>query len=151
MNCDQYNLKYIKYLKGILDHEKWLKHRDQIIRSKTCKGILNDLYAEENMYAELMDNIENSGSIYSLEKYENLLRDKYPERIMDMYVGYLKKSARGASDRITYRYLVNDLRKLLRYPDGKEVADSIATEWRKIYSRKPAFMDELKKGGFLKK
>ena len=40
------------------------------------------------------------------------------------------------------------MKKITKYPDGKKIADQIAKEWKVIYRRRPAMMDELKKAGF---
>ena len=53
-----------------------------------------------------------------------------------------------ASSRNHYRYIINDLKKVRRYEGGKELAASIAAEWRKQYYRRSAMLDELKKAGF---
>ena len=146
--CNQSNMYHIDILREMVDEKDWIGYREQILKAKTCKGIKKAIYAKENMLPELMKEIEDSGSISQLEKYEKILREQYSDKIRDMYAEYVRKEADRVSNRSQYRYLVRDLKKITRYPGGQELARSIANQWRKEYSRKPAFMDELRKAGF---
>ena len=40
------------------------------------------------------------------------------------------------------------LKKIRRYPGGKEKASEIAENWRGMYYRRTAMMDEMRKAGF---
>lgn len=40
------------------------------------------------------------------------------------------------------------LKKIRRYPGGKEKAAEIAENWRALYYRRRAMMDEMQKAGF---
>ena len=39
---------------------------------------------------------------------------------------------------------MNYMKKITKYPGGRETADQIAEEWKVTYRRRPAMMDELK-------
>ncbi len=148
LNCGQSNLEHVLLLKSTVSEIEWPSYRDLILKAKTCSYIKDDFYKEEGMYEELMDDIERIGNISILERYEGVLRSYYPERIRDMYVKYVRSRAGHVSNRDQYRYLVAELKKLLRYPGGPEIAVSIAEQWKKTYSHRPAFKDELRKAGF---
>ena len=40
------------------------------------------------------------------------------------------------------------LKKIAKYPGGRELAGKIAAGWKLKYRRRPAMMDELMKAGF---
>ena len=65
-----------------------------------------------------------------------------------MYVRYVQRAAEGAGQRKAYRDLMGYLKKIRRYPDGREIAEKTATVWKATYKRRPAMMDELRKAGF---
>ena len=66
----------------------------------------------------------------------------------DLYISYLHREAETASDRNRYRELIEYLKKISGYPGGKEKAAEIAENWRALYYRRSAMMDELQKAGF---
>jgi DNA anti-recombination protein RmuC len=52
------------------------------------------------------------------------------------------------TDRKRYKELMKYLKKISKYPDGQKKAQHIAEEWKLVYKRRPAMMDELQKMGF---
>ena len=116
----------------------------------TCSSIHTDVLAEEGMLQELLKEALDYKGIYLIERYEKLLRKKYPEEIRNKYAAYVCAEADHVSDRKQYRKLMKELKKLTRYIGGRELAQEIAVKWRDKYSRRPAFIDELQKTGFLK-
>ncbi|WP_455580059.1 hypothetical protein [Faecalibacillus intestinalis] len=76
-----------------------------------------------------------SGSIYALDQYEKDVND-------------VCKHAESVCDRKAYNGLMTYLKKITKYPDGREKANQIAKEWKEIDRRRPAMMDELRKAGF---
>ena len=40
------------------------------------------------------------------------------------------------------------MKKIRSYPDGEEIAEQIAAEWRRKYNRRRALIEELRKAGF---
>ena len=106
----------------------------------------------EELYEEMLigisQEIQNLGWISRMDEYEKILKTKYPEKVRDIYVVYVRQTAGGTSSRNQYRSLMDYLRKIKKYPDGKELAAEIAKEWRAMYSRRSAMMDELRKAGF---
>lgn len=51
-------------------------------------------------------------------------------------------------DRNAYKNLIERLKKKFMYSDGEEMARGLAEEWKQIYKRRSALLDELKKAGF---
>lgn len=146
--CQQSGLHYVNELKAAVGIEAWTAFRKQILNSDTCMGIRADLFEAEEMLPELLQEVIKSESIYMLEKYEKTLRPKFSDQIRDIYANHVKKEANRVSNRKQYRYLIKDLKKITRYDGGEEIAEEIANQWKAVHSRRPAFMDELRKAGF---
>ena len=147
-SCRQDNLENVKLLKAECDEEEWCTYREQILNTNSCLGIKFRFLEFEELYDRLLKTIVESGSIYTLDQYEKVLKKKFPDIIRDTYVNYVRKHAESVCDRKAYKGLMTYLKKITKYPDGREKADQIAKEWKVIYRRRPAMMDELKKAGF---
>ena len=147
-SCRQDNLENVKLLKAECDEEEWCTYREQILNTNSCLGIKFRFLEFEELYDRLLKTIVESGSIYTLDQYEKVLKKKFPDIIRDTYVNYVRKHAESVCDRKAYKGLMTYLKKITKYPDGRGKADQIAKEWKVIYRRRPAMMDELKKAGF---
>lgn len=76
------------------------------------------------------------------------MKKKFPDTVRDTYVNYVRKHAESVCDRKAYKGLMIYMKKVAKYSGGREIADQIAKEWKVIYRRRPAMMDELRKAGF---
>ncbi len=146
--CKQDNLENIKLLKAECDEEEWNTYQEQIVNSNSCIGIKLSFLEFEELYERLLETIVESGSIYTLDQYEKILKKKFPDIIRDTYVNYIRKQAERVCYRKAYKGLMTYMKKLVKYPGGKGLADQIAKEWKVIYRRRTAMMDELRKAGF---
>ena len=142
------NLEYIWKLKEACEDEEWMRYREEILGSRTSGQIRLELMEKEGLFQRLFCEIRTCGSISVMNQYEKTLKKHFPEEMRDWYAEYVKKEAGMAADRNRYRELMKVLRKLSFYPDGEQVAEKIAMEWRKEYKRRPAMMQELEKAGF---
>ena len=61
---------------------------------------------------------------------------------------YVEVYAERTGDRKRCRESMQYLKKIHRYPGGKEKAAEIADNWKALYCRRSAMMAELKKAGF---
>ena len=147
-SCRQDNLENVKLLKATCDEEEWCTYREQILNSNSCLGIKFRFLEFEELYDRLLKTIVESGSIYTLDQYEKVMKKKFPDIVRDTYVNYVRKHAESVCDRKAYKGLMTYLKKITKYPDGRGKADQIAKEWKVIYRRRPAMMDELRKAGF---
>lgn len=144
----QDNLDYVNKLKGVCEPAEWETYREKILKEKTGWLIKYPLLETEEMYERLLQELVAENSISSLDKYEKVLKKKFPEQMRDAYIAYIRKQVDIASDRKGYQYVMKYLKKIKTYPGGHEMAASIAAEWRACYYRRPAMMDELRKVGF---
>mgnify|MGYP001857221970 FL=1 len=58
--------------------------------------------------------------VYSLDRYEKVLKEKFPEPVRDIYISYPHFESERADNRSRYRELMKYLKKIQRYPGGKE-------------------------------
>lgn len=145
-SCRQGNLENVKLLKSECGEEEWDAYRERIINS--CSGIKYSFLESEELYDRLLKAIVESGFIYTLDQYEKVLKEKFPESVRDTYVNYVRKHAERVCNRKEYKGLMTYMKKITKYPNGREIASQIAEEWKLTYCRRPAMMDELRKAGF---
>ena len=148
LRCPQHNLAYIQKLKAVCTEYEWEQYRDQILQNHMNYNIIYPLMEAEGMYERMLDCLKREEFIFNVDKYEKVLKEKFPEQIRDIYISYLQKEAARAGNRNRYREMMQYLKKIRRYPDGKEKAAEIAGNWRASYYRRSAMMDELRKAGF---
>ena len=146
--CRQPNLEYIQKLKKICDVSEWEDFRERLLTSPNTYSVKYDFLKEEKLFERLLLEIENSGSVYALDQYETILKKHFPEDVRNLYIRYVRSGAASASQRNAYRHLMKYLKKITKYPQGKEKAQQIAAQWKTDYKRRSAMMDELKKAGF---
>lgn len=146
--CPQNNLVHIYKLKEVCTDKEWEDYREQILKRPKNYNILYPFMEKEGMYERMIECIKKETFIYNLDRYEKVLKDKFPEQVRDIYISYLHHEAERAGNRKRYRELIKYLKKIRRYPGGKEKASEIAENWRAVYYRRTAMMDEMRKAGF---
>lgn len=145
--CRQKDLTYIGKLKSICTDQEWEQYREKILESDYGYNIRYSLLETEGLYRRMLEEIKTEGLIYSLDRHEKMLKEKFPEEVRDIYISYVYEEARRAGNRKAYRNLMGYLKKIRRYPEGKEKVREIASNWRAVYYRRPAMMDEMRKAG----
>lgn len=147
-NCSQSKLDYVNRWKALCSDEEWVHYRDKIIASDKSRAILYDFLEAEGLYKRLLDELVSVGYLPLLDRYEHALKKANPEQLRDAYISLIRQEAGGVADRKRYKELVKYLKKIMKYPGGKDCAKEIAADWRAMYYRRSAMMDELKKAGF---
>lgn len=79
--------------------------------------------------------------------YEKLKTTEFSEQSKKLYEQYIRNEGERASNRSEYTILCEKL-KIFSMKCDKELAVKISLDFRELYRRKPAFMDELTKAGF---
>ena len=144
----QDDLVYVLKLKATLTPEKWAAERGRLLNSTTMRSQIYPLLEQEQMYEELMQTIEKNADIYALERYERFLKKLYGQRCLNVYVTHLQDAMGRAYNRNAYWSVIQTLKKVRKYPDGKEAAKGLADCWRAKYPRRTSMLDELNKAGF---
>ena len=138
----------IQMLKRISTKEEWDVYLHRLLGSISMAPLRHRIFAEEGMYRELLNELETEPFLMGLQQYESLLKPYFAEEIRDVFFAYLRKSMEQAGNREAYATLIQRLKKMKDYPDGKDMARELAQEWRIRYKRKSALMEELKRAGF---
>lgn len=146
--CSQNNLVHINKLKAICKDSEWKQYREQILQNHNNYCIRYPLMETEGLYERMLESLKQESFIYILDQYEKTLKKKFPERVRDIYISYVHKEAARTTDRKRYKELMRYLKKINGYPGGKEKTKEIAKEWRAVYYRRSAMMDEMRKAGF---
>ena len=144
----QENLTYVKKLKACCDAKEWALHLEQLLDTSTLGYHKNELLILEERYDLLRDAVIAAKSVYALDRYEEILKPKYPDELRDAYADCLKSEMSEADSRKEYRRIVKYLPKIALYAGGSKIATEIAGAFRRTYPRRRAMLDELKKAGF---
>ena len=134
-------------LKTFLDKDDWEVLLAGALDMKTCVSIKYDLLQKEGRYGALLDCIEQEGSVWLLNKYVQYLAPDFGPECCEMYCRWAEKKAVKVGSRSHYKELVGYLH-CIRNIGFEENAIALADKWKKQYSNRSAFLDELRKGGF---
>lgn len=144
----QDDLKYVEKMKGVLSSAEWEDMRSKLLDSKTMQYQMYPLLYQEGLCAQMMAQIEAHTDTHNLEQYESFLKEEFPQRCIAVYQTYLYQAMARASNRKAYWSVIQILKKLKKYPDGKAAAQAIAEQWKQNYPRRTSMLDELRKAGF---
>lgn len=118
----------------------------EILFRKLPKGFRIDrLYVLEEQFDLILDIVLQSDNEYVFFEHEEILKDLYPEELLNRYEKIVEKMAVHTGGRSHYRKIVNHLYKMLKYPDGKTRVQDLILKWKKEYKKRSAMMDELSK------
>lgn len=138
------NLKIFRELKSYYPVEEWKDVREKIFSNLLPFSHMDVLYKEEKLYDRLMKTVQESPGLWLLERYESVLKECYPDEVLQKYQNELNEMAKCASDRKRYKEFAALLRKMKKIKGGTKVVENIVNNWRNIYKRRPAMMEELR-------
>ncbi len=139
------DLEIFREYKRQIPEDQWPAKREEIISSVRSKDALNPLYSEEKLYDRLLENVVSASGLYNLRKYEAELLPIFPEKVLEKYVHEINAAAASTASREIYQDWVKTLRHMRSLPGGKEAVQKIVHDWREIYRRRKAMMEELNK------
>lgn len=142
------DLSLIYELKEDCTPEEWLSYREKILAGEMLRETKLELLEKEGMYEELWQEIFERAELYEIDRYEKVLKKIFSERMLDLYVDYIRKNQIKVSNREQYSDLIKYLKKITLYSGGEKKAKEIAANWRDVFKRRRAMMDELNKAGF---
>ncbi|MGM9947632.1 SWIM zinc finger family protein [Floccifex sp.] len=141
----QGDMEIYRELKEQYTTDQWLIKREEIIQKLSTTSYLDEIYAEEKMYDQLLECVLNSSGLHVLQLYEDILVKKYPEQIINKYKEEVNRMAIYANKRKDYAYLVSLLRNMQQIEGSSQIVKDIVSEWKILYKKRPAMMDELKR------
>ncbi|MGB3075767.1 MAG: hypothetical protein WBB36_10630 [Chitinophagales bacterium] len=150
---DQFRIEYYRTVKTTYDAEKWRPEVEKIISTLKAethfglKGIraLATIFIEEKNWPRLLALVQKNASLEFAEDYYDLLKDKFPEEIVEIYRKALRRYAEQNMGREHYEYVVKILRKIQSLPTGVEISKTLATEFKVIYSNRRNMVKALNK------
>ena len=148
------DLEAFKELRNCTSKELWLEKREEIFQLLSNKRFdIKPLLAEENLRERLIEALKTEVyrdkgfekyKIAAISKYEKTLSPEYDEQLLDMYGVLVNNLAEHAGGRSYYQELMGFVKKMLRFPGGKERVQSLLENWRVFYSRRPAMQEEMR-------
>ena len=139
------DVELYKELKSIYTEEEWLEKREIIFSKLSPYSGIDKLYEMEGLYDRLIDLVMSSYGLYMLMEYEEILKDIYTKELLKKYEYTVKDMATKTTSRTRYREIVSILRRMEKYPGGKELVLEITNDWKSRYKNRTAMMDELSK------
>ena len=133
---------YIELRSCYLDKE-WIKERDSIIEQLTPGRFLCEILETEQLYEQLIDVLLRSGDKYLLHQYTDMLKDGYPEQLLQVYRESVEKQAESKGSRKHYYQIVEELRIMKSITGGDKAVDEIIKRWKVQYKNRSAMLDEL--------
>lgn len=104
---------------------------------------LCEILETEQLYEQLLDVLLRSDDKYLLHQYTDLLSEKYPEQLLQIYREIVEKQAESTGGRKHYYQIVEELRIMKSIIGGDKVVDEIIKKWKIQYRNRSAMMDEL--------
>lgn len=137
------NLEDYVELRSLFSDKEWIKERDSIIEQLTPGRFLCEILETEQLYEQLLDVLLRSDDKYLLHQYTDLLSEKYPERLLQIYRENVEKQAESTGSRKHYYQIVEELRIMKPITGGDKVVDEIIKKWKIQYKNRSAMLDEL--------
>jgi len=125
--------------------EKWESQKTDILKELSSAQNIDELYAEEELYELLLENVTKSYGLRKLQKHEKKLVTLYPDEVLDRYEKEILAMSELAGPRKKYRKIVDLLGRMRRlsHEKSKGKVSEIVTYLRDEYNNRPAMMDEL--------
>ena len=144
LEYDPGDIDTYKELKTYYTADEWEEKREIIFifKQKDVRYI-DHLYAYDGLYDRLLKLALEAQGIYYILEYEDLIKDLAPEKILKRYEEVVRKKAAYTSDRGVYQEIADLLKRMQRYPGGKNMVQTLIAEFRHAYRRRPAMMQEL--------
>lgn len=139
------NLEVYRELRKQYGLNEWAEKREEIFEKLPKYAHVEQLYKEEKLYDRLLDFVLKSSGLYALQEYAKILKNDYPEQILQKYRDEVNQMASYTGDRKKYRQLVELLRNMQKIKGGSKIVKEMVAEWKVQYKNRPAMMDELRK------
>lgn len=139
------NVEIYRELREQYSEEEWRERREEVYKKLPSYAPVAELYKEEKLYDRLLGCVLQSTGLGTLHQYLGILKEIYPEQLLQKYRAEVNELASRAKDRRKYQEAVSLLRGMCTIQGGAETAEAIAAEWKVQYRNRPAFLDEIEK------
>lgn len=147
------NMELYHTLKKYIPIDNWKTFLKELLEQPASEMHFNisssvkaDIYVEEEDYENLktfLVKTSNQSLDYMLI-YAHHLTQSYPDEMLAIYNDKIQKYAEQNVGRKFYEYIVEVLKKMLEFPNGKEMTDLLVADFRIRYKRRPAMMELLR-------
>ncbi len=138
------SLEDFRELKSLYAAKEWAQVREELFSALPAGAHVERFYQEEALYDRLLDFVLQARGLYAAQQYEEVLKEHYPQQLLQKYADELKEMAGLAADRRRYQEWASILRRMLQIEGGQEKVSEIVAEWRVLYKNRPAMMEELR-------
>ena len=134
-----------KELKDMYSDSEWNPIKDKIFSKikPNNKDFLEDIYVEEKETDKLFELLKKNPSMYRLAKYQDAVKDKYSEELLNFYKPQILAESKRVSDRKWYQELCHYIRKMEELANSDDFIFEMLKEMYPNYKSKKAFKEEI--------
>lgn len=141
------NFEYYKELKELVTGDKraFYDNLKQELKDNNhwpISKIYLELIVHENDLDEIIEYVRKYP--WNIEEYANMLKEKFKDEVIDLYIKHIKKKADNSSNRKEYQRVCQILKRYKKIA-GVKKQEELINELATMYRRRPAFIDELSK------
>ena len=140
LNIPQFGMEKILELKKVLTRNEWKEFVPELLKSQALARVRIDVMILEGMSDQVFKEIQH---YHQFIKYEEKLKELDIYQAQNLLIRFLHQMAKYVNKRDEYHDLAQQLLKLVDYPGGYAEIQRIATEWKQLYNKRHAMMDEL--------
>lgn len=128
---------YIEYAKL---SDNWIEEREEFFKKIDNHRFLNECYHHEKLYGGLVLNLRDE---YDLHDYKNILKDRYPDELLEAYLKIVYNLVSKSGTRKHYRNIVKLLKEMKSINGGDDIVNNLVCDWKIRYKRRTAMLEEL--------
>ncbi len=135
-------------LKKQLEKTEWKSFFDQLVadRKKSEKWVsfhsIADMYIWEEQWENLLSLLVANKSLDNLSYVEKFLANRYAEQLVGIYYNAIEDYLKKNISREYYKTACKYIRRMIKL-GGRDEADHLIAELRKLYPQRRALMEEL--------
>ena len=139
------SFKRYKELKDMCGKLEWKNIKEEIISNikPNNKCFLEDIYMEENETDKLFDLLKKNPDMYELSRYQDGVKEKYSEELLNLYKPQILEESKRASDRKWYQELCVYIGKMSDLNNSDDFIFEMLKEMYPNYRSKRAFKEEI--------
>lgn len=147
-------LEYYHKLKTLIPKEQWKIFLDGMMKEVPFNGYFSfdgnveaEIYVEEKENERLFHLLSSAGfgQLEALMQYAHHLKNSHSEQLIGMYISLLVDYAERNIGRKYYEHIAQALLCMQKLNGGKAAVKQLVEEFRTIYKRRPAMMEELRR------
>lgn len=147
-------LEYYHKLKTLISKEQWKVFLDGMMKEVPFNGYFSfggnveaEIYVEEKENDRLFHLLSSAGlgQLEALMQYAHHLKNSHSEQLIGMYISLLVDYAERNIGRKYYEHIAQALLCMQKLDGGKAAVKQLVEEFRTIYKRRPAMMEELRR------